>query len=43
MKEWKILDNIDFLTNVKGPLLQKLLIVIAALVNYERKFLNKSW
>jgi hypothetical protein len=43
MKDWKILENIDFLSKVRGKLLQKLIVVIAALVNFQREEIGLSW
>jgi hypothetical protein len=36
IKRWQILSNVDFMSKVDGELLQKLLTVICALVNWER-------
>jgi hypothetical protein len=44
IKRWQILSNLDFISKVDGALLQKLLTVICALVNWERKNgRKKAW
>jgi hypothetical protein len=43
IKRWKILDNVAFLSRVKGPNLRKLLCVVCALVNHERELNQLSW
>lgn len=44
IKRWQILSNVDYMSKVDGALLQKLLTVICALVNWERKNgRKKAW
>lgn len=43
IKKWQILSNLDFMSKVDGELLQKLLTVICALVNWERSQNQKPW